>query len=92
MAIEIRKDGGVVSRSRNLRGILDYGRKHGVAKALVLNAPEGALVRLAFEDGAFCYTEFADYSVAVGWINARRAWGLESTGSNKLVSAWAVPS
>jgi hypothetical protein len=69
--------GKIVSRFRNLRGVLFYARKHGV-KEVTLAAQEdhAALVYFQFVNGGECWVSFNSYTVAQGWIRSRRSWGL----------------
>lgn len=80
--VEIFKDGKRVSHSKNLRGILDYARKHGVAKVLIMEnlASEfGGTLNIIFGDGATVTTNFNSYKVLESWIAARRSWNLKET-------------
>lgn len=74
MAVEIMLGSKVVARSRNLRGLLDYARKEPPVSAAVNKTPTGGRLTVFFNDGALCHVEFADYSVACGWIAGRRSW------------------
>lgn len=68
----ILKDDRVVSRSRNLRGILDYHTKVGVKNAVAWESDKS--LEVEFYDGAYTRVEFADFSVLVSWLMARRSW------------------
>ena len=76
--VQIVKDGRTVATSRNLRGILDYGREHGVVRVYVHMSSITAkvLVLFVFADGARSMTEWASFDIACGWIMSRRSWGL----------------
>ena len=70
--------GGVtVSRTRNLRGLLDYARKSKVAtvesRVDPLNHVRGEL-RVTYLNGAQGFASFASYNIMVDWIRARRSW------------------
>lgn len=81
--IEILSSAGkVCSRSRNLRGVLTYARKHNVKMVLSsMTDHYGALVTIHFGDDAKCITNFASWDVAQRWFRARRSWGLTVTQS-----------
>ena len=88
--VEIFKDGKRISYSKDLRGIIDYARKHGVAKVIIVErkfASEfGGTLYILFGDGATVKTGFRSYDVLEGWIAARRSWGLEDAGRKSLPS------
>lgn len=75
--VEIVKNGCVVSRSKNMRGIIDYVRKHSsMEEVRVLPATEGgAFLEFLFRNGARCIVYFNSRDVAIGWIISRRSWG-----------------
>jgi hypothetical protein len=65
----------VIAESRNLRGVVDRARSVGVLQVELDRLPAGrGGVTFTFLDGSFCDTEFADYSVLVDWLKARRSW------------------
>lgn len=71
----IEKAGRIVARSKNLRGVLDYGRRWGVARLELIELPEGAgSLRVIFKDGATTRENFASWGVLRAWVNARRSW------------------
>jgi hypothetical protein len=84
--IAIRKDGRIVSRSKNLRGVLRYGRNKmplgplrvaakAVTRVHVLGTIDGgALLRVRWSDGAYAVAKFACVTVARRWVQARRSW------------------
>jgi len=83
--ILIGKQGQIVSQSRNLRGLLDYARRHPVVwietQPLTWVSrdgrplwPAGARLYLRFADGAEAMTYFSSYAVLQDWIKARRTW------------------
>lgn len=74
MTVQITLGDKVVSNSRNLRGLLDYARKHFIHRVAICNRNSHGALYVEFENGATCRTEFADYSVLVRWILARRSW------------------
>jgi hypothetical protein len=76
--IEIVKQGKVVSRSRNLRGIKTYARRSPVERVNVIGKDKcGALLYVQFEDGAECRAVFESFGVCSAWVKARRSWGLD---------------
>lgn len=70
----LRPDGTVAFRSRNLRGILDYRRKHDIVKCEMWHGEwkggrwDAAFYRVTFADGVTCKGEFADASVMMGFF------------------------
>ena len=86
----IHKDHKIISRSKNLRGILAYARRRahyglpiGVRNVIIFpHADHSATLFVRFNDGASSVLEFASYLVACGWIKSRRSWGLLQTTSN----------
>lgn len=76
--IVIKRRGKVVSTSKNLRGLLDYGRRHLVAKVQAVPAPIGRSGYLVarYSDGAVGRARFADFGVLVRWVQSRRSWEL----------------
>ena len=67
---EITHNGNVVSTSRNLRGILDYARKHPAR----LFSIEKCLY-VTFDNKALSRVEFADKTVLTAWIADRIKYG-----------------
>ena len=69
---------GVISRSRNLRGIIARSAKVAVARIVV--SPTGPTTEGAgslyveWVDGAWCSTPFASYWVAQDWVRRRRSF------------------
>lgn len=85
--IYIRKDGRIVSQSRNLRGILRYGRSKralgplqvrgipGVKYVHVVELPGGAaLLRVRWTNRAYAVARFESCMVARMFARARRYW------------------
>lgn len=73
--------GVVVAHSKNLRGLLDYARKHRVAYVSVHGTHDGgAAYYVRYNNGAEARGEFADLSVAVRWFRtrAKRSWDLST--------------
>lgn len=72
--VEIRRAGKVISRSRNLRGLLRRFGTHPVKSisiSRVAASGEGFLL-VTFDDGAECGTMFASFDVCRDWIATRR--------------------
>lgn len=68
----IKKNGQVVSRSKNLRGVLRY--RCVVSGVMIIETAEGALLHVHWKDGADCWARFASYAVACEFASKRRAW------------------
>ena len=68
--IQIMKDGKVVARSKNLRGIYDYRRKQRAR--IEFYQIEGTKLHVRFIDKATVDTEFADASVLLDWVSKCR--------------------
>lgn len=83
MSVEIIRQGKVIHRSRNLRGLLDYARRNSVQAVSINRLPEGAMLIVRFFNGATCSTAFADCSVCIGWIKARRSWDIAAIAINQ---------
>lgn len=71
----VRLNDEIVSLSRNLRGMLDYGRKQGVCRVQIAPIDTGGLLYVAYYNGATCLTTFADYSVLRGFVQDRSTPG-----------------
>ena len=64
-----------VRASRNLRGIMEYTRKHAVQRVDIWPGKDGgAQLGIAWLDGASCITDFASAHVCKQWCAARRAF------------------
>ena len=71
--IEIVRNGKVVSRSKNLRGILDYARKSAPQWIIKSKSvKDGGNLRILYNDGAVAHASFASYFIMLDWIEARR--------------------
>lgn len=82
----IHKEGRVVSRTRNLRGVIDYARRHGVKRASAYAKGEGrGFIAFHFADGAESRVDFESYVVAWRWIESRRSWGLSLAGHSETL-------
>lgn len=70
--LQIIKDGKVVARSKNLRGIYDYNRNKS---HVVFYRQKGKELYVRFNDGAEVTTQFADASVLRDWLlKTRMFW------------------
>jgi hypothetical protein len=77
MTVEIIRDEKVVHRSRNLRGLITHARRAGVHSAAVWRTQSGATVYVEYSDGAYCRTDFADFTIARDFFRKRwQKWGL----------------
>ena len=67
--------GKVVRWSRNLRGIIKHNREH-ITKQIASSErlDHSGLLYVSWQNGDWCFAEFASYTVLQGWIHARRAW------------------
>lgn len=75
--IEIKnQDNETVSRRKNLRGITDYARKHGIAAlSLATSIANGSgLLGVTFQDGARTRVIFADHNVMEAWALRLKRW------------------
>lgn len=71
MIIIMDKDDNVVSRSKNLRGILRFAGKQGVQEIVVTSimAPKGgAVLEVFFYGGYYARADFASFQVCERWI------------------------
>ena len=82
----------VVSKSKNLRGILTYARKHGIKSAHTMRTVGGyGWLSIYFADGAFCKAHFQSHSVLESWLAARRSWKLKKLqDTNPIYSNYEV--
>lgn len=71
MVIIRDKDMKVVSRSNNLRGILDYSRRNTVERVDIWPNPNGAQFGIAWTDGSSCIDDFADAKVCAQFFRHR---------------------
>ncbi len=74
---EILTKDGKLYRSRNLRGLLDYARKHWssyVAAVKISPIPGGGSLEVLYGDGAVGTDTFADFTVLCHWLRCRRSW------------------
>lgn len=70
----IMKNGKAVATSRNLRGILDYARKHGVIRVATQKDPANTyrgLLYVTFADSATCVDSWACYEIMIDWVRGR---------------------
>ena len=74
-SISIEKNGQIIRKSRNLRGIVDYSRISKPARIEL--TPQGKCngrLRVIYKDGATTSAHFASYHIAVDWVRNRRTW------------------
>lgn len=68
--VEIKDiSGKIVSRSKNLRGIVRYAQNHTVRFAGTILNQKGARVFVEFDNDSLVGVTFADYEVAKQWIS-----------------------
>lgn len=83
---EIRLDGKVVARSRNLRGILDYARKSPVESVVIAPSPCGrGTLRVTYHNNARASAVFASFTILRDWCDARRSWPKAIIASSETV-------
>lgn len=74
---QIVKNGKVIRKSKNLRGLRDYAR---ISKVLhVKLTPYGykklnGHLKVVYADGAASEAHFASYHIMVDWVRNRRSW------------------
>jgi hypothetical protein len=71
----IIKAGQVVSRSKNLRGLLTYNRRAHVVRVEIKrddSNPFNGRLFVTYADGATCSAFFSDFRVLVSWVERRR--------------------
>ena len=76
--VEIWKDGKIIGRSRNLRGLRARCGTHLVHTVSIMHGPHESMGVLAviFEDGACCRAEWASYDVlCYALLNWRNLYG-----------------
>lgn len=89
--IEITKNGKVVSRSQNLRGLIAYAGKHLLDRVSIWRTADGGAYYIAFSDGAEVRGTFADYSVLTGFILRRvNRWDILQTAHWPDSRAWCA--
>lgn len=89
--VQIYKQGAIVGRSRNLRGIADRARKVGLDAINITRVSAdddlqiGAIVSFWFADGSWSVVNFADYTVASAYATKRQArWACTVSGADDL--------
>lgn len=71
----IEKNGQIISKSKNLRGILRYASVSPVARVEL--TPQGntnGRLRIVYKDGATTSAHFASYHIMVDFVRNRRSW------------------
>lgn len=77
--VSIEKNGRIIRRSKNLRGIIDYARTSPASRVEL--TPQGVTrgrVRVIYADGAVTSAQFNSYRIAVDWVRRRRIFGAAS--------------
>lgn len=75
MVLIYNRNGQVVSQSKNLRGILDYTRKHPLRNVFASELPKGrGHLRLIWNHGEICNTEFESFTALLTWLESRKSW------------------
>jgi len=72
---KITKNGKVIRRSKNLRGIIDYARCSPVAKVDGVFDPDNevrGILTVEYSDGCTSKASFASYHIMVDWVRNRR--------------------
>lgn len=71
-------DGRAVRQSRNLQGLLSYGREVSpVFRVTAAPCPDNQYngkLRIEYENGATCSAHFASYTMLLEWLHSRRSW------------------
>lgn len=70
-----------VATSRNLRGLLEYARKHPVARVItrrdlhgLTGAPSRGALTVIYANGAIGRESFASFHIMIDWTRERRSW------------------
>ena len=89
-------DGKMVFRSKNLAGLIRYGRKHGITLAELgedIALYRGGLYRVTFGNGATCRGCFADPRIMLGFFVDRKFVNridCERVTFNRGTAGWAI--
>lgn len=72
----VNKNGKVIRRSRNLRGVLEYPRHFSryVQRVSIEPHSNGGRLSVFYADGAFASADLADFAVLQDWLRSRRSW------------------
>ena len=75
-AIIRNKTGQIISKSKNLRGILEYNKKNSRIKSVSISRIPHNEARAAifFKDDSYCLVYFANYDICCQWFK-RRVFG-----------------
>lgn len=71
------KNGAIIRRSRNLRGMLDYARTSLVAAVETMRDPANntrGILAVTYADGATCRASFASFNIMIDFVRNRRTW------------------
>tara|TARA_R110000868_G_scaffold82690_2_gene233395 strand:- start:2561 stop:2857 length:297 start_codon:yes stop_codon:yes gene_type:complete len=73
--LSIEKNGQIVRKSKNLRGMRDYARVSPVKRVEL--TPQGKVngrLRVIYDDGAVTSAHFASFHIMVDFVRNRRTW------------------
>lgn len=73
----VKQKGVTVKRSRNLRGLLDYGRISHPVKVETRKCPdlkECGEMRVTYANGAQGFAFFRSHGIMIDWLRGRRSW------------------
>lgn len=71
------KNGAIVKRSKNLRGMLDYSRVSPVVRVATMrnkDLPVRGDLLVEYLNGAYCSASFASYHIMIDFVRNRRGW------------------
>jgi len=71
MVIGYHPNGKQAFSSCNLRGLIDYGRKHGIAQVTMGDIKDGGSFTATFGNGVVCKSTFADPGIMLGFFLGR---------------------
>lgn len=72
----IIKDGRVIHKSQNLRGMLDYARVSPVVRIESSRVGKASgVLHVVYKDGAESSANFVGYHIMIDFIRNRRSWG-----------------
>lgn len=81
--VVITLDDQIVSRSRNLRGIMEYARVNPVILMHIVKESDGSgILSIIFYNGAEVNTKFADYNVLKQWAANRLTYNANFHGAD----------
>lgn len=84
-------DGKIVSRSRNLRMLLEHMRKRPLAAAVAHKNKAGAILFVRFSNRDWCETRFASYEVCCDLLKRKHALkGMRKIETAKYTAYYSV--